>query len=133
MISRRQPFIPIVLAFVASAALSAADWPQWRGSARDGISKESGWNVNWPKDGPKQLWKVNVGLGESSVSVLGGRVYTMGNEAGNDTVFCLDAETGAVKWRHTYPCAPGKEFEGPRCTPAVDSDFVFTCSRDGQI
>jgi outer membrane protein assembly factor BamB len=135
MIFKRPPVSLIVCVILSGifATARAADWPQWRGPARDGISKENGWSVAWPKEGPKQVWKINVGLGESSVSVLGGCVYTMGNEANSDSVFCLDAETGAVRWKHTYTCPRGGEFEGPRCTPAVDSENVFTCSRDGQI
>ena len=37
------------------------DWPQWRGPDRNGISVETGWKTAWPKEGPKQLWKVSVG------------------------------------------------------------------------
>src|SRR5437588_13018420 len=36
----------------------AADWPQWRGPNRDGISHESGLVKEWPADGPKAVWKV---------------------------------------------------------------------------
>src|SRR6516162_9045816 len=37
----------------ACCALTAADWPQWRGPDRDGLSKETGLLKEWPKDGPK--------------------------------------------------------------------------------
>ena len=49
-------------------ALSAVadDWPHWRGPAYNGISNEKGWVAAFPADGPKQLWKANVGIGFSS-------------------------------------------------------------------
>ena len=59
---------------------AAADWPQWRGPNRDGISAEKGWTTKWPEKGPKMLWKAKVANGHSSLAVVGGRVYTMGFE-----------------------------------------------------
>ena len=50
------------LALVCAAA-PAADWPQWRGPNRDGISRETGLLAAWPAGGPKQAWKA-TGLGE---------------------------------------------------------------------
>src|SRR5436309_1481893 len=53
--------------------LEAADWPQWRGPLRSGISAETGWTWRWPGTGPKRLWAVQVGEGYSSVAVKGSR------------------------------------------------------------
>jgi hypothetical protein len=73
----------------------AADWPQWRGPDRSCISTENDWIWNWPKQGPRPSWNVNVGPGYSAVSVSAERVYTMGYEGrGRETqkelVICLD-------------------------------------------
>src|SRR5689334_4006375 len=81
-------------------ALRADDWPQWRGPNRDGISKETGWKIDWPNDGPKKLWEGNVGVGYSSCSVSQGRLFTMGNVADTDSVICFDAESGKLNWKH---------------------------------
>ncbi|MBI3831320.1 MAG: PQQ-like beta-propeller repeat protein [Planctomycetes bacterium] len=64
---------------LACSLCDASDWPQWRGPNRDGTSPEKDWSANWPKEGPKQLWKANVVIGCSSVAVCNGRVFTMGN------------------------------------------------------
>jgi outer membrane protein assembly factor BamB len=109
----------------------AADWPQWRGPLRNGVSSERGWFSRWPGSGPKRLWRAQVGEGWSSVAVVGNRVYTMGNTGNRDTVFCLDAGTGKVVWRHSYPCATG-DYGGPRATPTVDGTVVYTISREAQ-
>jgi outer membrane protein assembly factor BamB len=119
-------------AAAGEAAASSTDWPRWRGPSNDGISTETGWKTEWPKDGPKVLWKISVGQGFSSVAVVGGRVYTMGNAKDTDTVWCLDAATGKEIWTHRYACPKGGH-PGSRMTPTVDGDRVFTLSREGQL
>ncbi|MGC2578224.1 MAG: PQQ-binding-like beta-propeller repeat protein [Terrimicrobiaceae bacterium] len=120
---------------------TAVEWPQWRGANRDGISTEKISPANWEKDGPKQLWKKQVGTGASSVAVRGGRLYTMGNNGDMDVVFCLDAATGAEIWKHTYPqiravddeLDPSRFEGGPGGTPTVDADKVYTLSHEGDL
>jgi outer membrane protein assembly factor BamB len=113
----------------------ADDWPQWRGPNRDGISHESAWLATWPPEGPGRLWQASVGIGYSSFAVSHGRLYTMGNVAETDTVFCLNALTGKPIWKHEYAC-PSKDpngYHGTRCTPTVDGDRVYTLSRHGHF
>ena len=123
------------LALLAPPGASADDWPQWRGPNRDGISKETGWLANWPAEGPKKLWEGSVGIGYSCFSVSHGHLYTMGNVAENDNVFCFDAETGKVLWKHEYPCLSKDPngYLGTRCTPTVDGDRVYSVSRQGNF
>ncbi len=54
-----------------------AEWHQWRGANRDGISLETGILKTWPKTGPKELWRLPPGEGFSGISVANGRAYTM--------------------------------------------------------
>ena len=125
--------IGILFCFL-SAMSFAADWPQWRGPDRDGVSSETGWSSSWPEDGPKQAWKLSVGVGYSSIAVSDGRVYTMGNVDKTDTIYCLNADTGAEIWKHSYPCvAEGNEHPGTASTPTVDGGFVYTMSREGHV
>jgi len=125
----------LALTALGPFAASGADWPCWRGPDRNGISAEKGWQRQWPAGGPKQLWKASVGTGFSSFSVSGGRVYTMGNSADTDRVFCLEAQTGKVVWEHSYPCAldPNNFEGGPCATPTVADGRVYTFSRKGYL
>src|SRR4030095_6244509 len=95
---------PVLAGFailLAPWASQASDWPQWRGPTRNGVSKES---VDpWPVQGPKVLWRASVGTGFSSISVSGGRLYTIGNREDQDTVWCFDAATGRALWHHSSP------------------------------
>ena len=101
----------------------------------NGISRETGWSTAWPARGPKVLWKASVGTGFSAFAVAAGRVYTLGNQAEQETVFCFDAGTGASVWRHTYACELDPRYYegGPSSTPTVDGERVYTLSRKGHL
>ncbi|MFQ5865239.1 MAG: PQQ-binding-like beta-propeller repeat protein [bacterium] len=114
---------------------SKYDWPQWRGPNRDGISKETGLLKNWPKAGPKVLWRIPFGDGFSGISVSQGRAYTMYAKRKDEYVVCLDASTGREIWRFRS----GDNFSdwqggnGPRSTPTVDGDLVFVLGAFGKL
>lgn len=115
-----------------SVPVRAGDWPQWRGPNHNGISEEKNWNPKALGEQPKILWSVELGEGFSSVSVNGGRVYSMGYRDGKDTVYCLNIKDGKTLWTHSYPCKKGSH-AGPLATPVVDGDNVYTSSRQGQM
>lgn len=118
-----------------SAAKSGVDWTGWRGPNHDGISSETAWKSEWPADGPPKLWTAEVGIGFSSVSTAAGRLYTMGHAGDDDTVFCLDAQTGKEIWKHTYACDLFDHLHdgGPGCTPTIDENRVYTVSKNGHV
>ena len=125
----------IVLLVVASHLSNAADWPQWRGPDQNGISKETGWSAKWPAEGPKQLWKAQVGVGYSSFAVSNGRVVTTGNEKDVETIFCFDANTGAVIWKLSFDSKlDAKAYDGgTSATPTIEDGKVFTISKRGFV
>jgi hypothetical protein len=61
MLNLRNIYFIIILVVIV-VGVNAADWPQWRGVNRDGLSKETHLLKEWPKDGPELLWSVN-GIG----------------------------------------------------------------------
>lgn len=124
---------PLLLLLATATALTAADWPNYRGPTHDGISAEKGWQAQWPDDGPAILWKAEVGTGFASFSVADGRVYTTGNQEDDDSVFCFDAVSGRQVWRHTYPAdLDPKYYEGgTSATPTVAGGKIYQLSRWG--
>ena len=108
--ARRNPLIVAALAagFCHFVSPAHADWTHYRGPTATGVSTDKLAAV--PKE-PKQLWKASVGVGASSMTVSGEHVFTMGNVGGKDTVWCLNAATGAVVWKHEYPL----DFVGKGC------------------
>ena len=114
----------------------ADDWPELMGPKRRGISLETEWNVNWTAKEPPVAWKVQVGIGSSSIAAVNGRVYTMGgHREGRESVICLDAATGREYWRQEYDCPFDKRmFEGgTAATPVVDNGKVYTLSYLGAL
>ena len=62
----------------------------------------------WPKDGPRELWRYEVGGGMSAVTEAGGRAFTMGQQSNKTYALCLDAATGHLLWRQAMIAqAPG--------------------------
>ena len=137
----RETWIAITAAWlVCGAEAIASDWPIYRGPNHNEISDEVDWQSDWGDAGPKVLWRASVGTGSSSVVTAGGRAYTMGNhgeeeDQQEDTVYCLDAETGEMLWKHTYPCPllPKYYEGGTLSTPTVDGEVVYTLSKTGDL
>lgn len=126
--------LAIALPAVAEPTKAAVGkgWHQWRGPQRNGISAETGWLAKWPEGGPKQAWQRTIGAGYGTVAVSNGRVYVMGNAKNVDTVWCLSAGKGDVIWKRSYPCRIGG-YPGPRSTPTVDGEVLYTVSRQGDV
>lgn len=114
---------------------ASSDWPQFRGPARDDISKESGLLKTWPAGGPKKLWSNSeAGMGYSGISVSGGRAYTMGTRDGKEVLIALDAATGSQVWAAKVGSILANGWgDGPRSTPTVDGDRVYALGGEGGL
>ncbi len=140
----------IALAAWVSMAI-ADDWPQWLGPHRDGVWREDGILEKFPPGGPKLLWKTEIGIGYAGPAVAQGKVFvtdftkgekttlpasgfTKGRFAGHERVLCFDAATGRELWKVGYPVEYTMSYPaGPRCTPSVDGDLVFTLGAMGDL
>jgi outer membrane protein assembly factor BamB len=140
----------------------ADDWPQWLGPERDSQWRESGIVENFTDAGPRLRWKTQIAGGYSGPSVYGERVFVMdwvpgtadaaeflhegappGNQnfvrkilPGTERVLCLRESDGKVLWSHQYDCAYSSVATyaiGPRATPTVDHDLVFTVGAEGNL
>jgi len=119
-----------LLSLVFPVFAEAADWPNWLGPAKNGVSQEV-LPDEIKIDSP--IWKAEVGIGSSSFSVANGSVYTMGHRDGKETVWKLSAKSGEVEGQYTYPAElmPSLHEGGPGSTPTVANGRVYTISKDG--
>jgi outer membrane protein assembly factor BamB len=120
----------------AGTASSAAggNWPQWRGPKRDGISTDTGLLTSWPEAGPPVVWTARgLGTGFSSVAVVGGRIFTMGDRRDGQYAIAVSEDTGAELWATRVGGRHQDEYGGPRATPTVDGDLVYVTSTDGDV
>jgi outer membrane protein assembly factor BamB len=123
----------LALSFLCLDAVQGTDWPQWRGPDRSGVSQEIGLLKSWPSVGPKLLWEGGaVGEGFSSLAIVNGRIFTMGDKAGQSFLFCLNQKGGALLWSLKVGKSGGN-YSGTRCTPTVDEDLVFALGQFGDL
>jgi len=120
---------------VRAQSPAPADWPQWRGVNRDGISRETGLLKEWPRSGPPVVWSAaNVGEGYGSVSVRGDRVFVQGLENQRSVVTSLNRADGKVVW--VRPLGAGGSNDrgsGPRGTPTADGDRLYVLTETGDL
>jgi len=124
--------------FGFGTALLATDFAQWRGPQRDGHSPETDLLQEWPKDGPKLLWQVqDVGAGYSTPSVVGDRIYLLGNEGAEESVLALAVKDGSRVWAAKLGKVGHPEqqpsYPGARSTPTVGGKFLFALGSDGDL
>lgn len=136
-------FIAVVAATpsVAKAQLKASigDWPGWMGADRTGVSQETGLLKQWPKAGPKLLWKVeDIGEGYSTPSLAAGKIFLMSNRGDDDEfALALSAKDGSRIWQRRIgkvgPNIKQANYPGARSTPTVDGDAVYVLGSDGDL
>jgi outer membrane protein assembly factor BamB len=115
----------LVMLGIATVA-GAADWPQWLGPKRDGVSTEA---VEMWQGELKPAWSMPVGAGYAAPVVVAGRVFVHSRPAGQDReeMICFEASTGKELWRTGYDRAAYSSIlsTGPQATPAVAGGKVF--------
>ena len=130
------PFLLVVIGifFASVYAASAADWPQWRGPDRTGISKETGLLKSWAQ-APRQVWNIsNLGAGYGSLAIKGDRIFVQGSSSSASILFCLNRADGKVIWQTALgPKLDEGRGNGPRGTPTVDVDRVYVLTEAGDL
>ena len=122
--------------FCLAFCTRADDWPRLLGPDRNGVSRETNLTLTWPKDGPKILWKTKAGLGWSGPVVASNRVVLFHRVDDKEVIDALNATNGTRLWRAEYPATYRDDFgfeEGPRATPSIDGNRVFTYGADGML
>jgi outer membrane protein assembly factor BamB len=128
----------LVAVLAITVAAPAADWPQWRGPDRTGISKETGLLQEWPKEGPKLVWQVkDIGDGYSTPAVVGDRLYLISN-TGKEVEFVQARHVKDGKPIWSTPIGKvgpnqGPQYPGSRSTPTVDGDRLYALGSDGDL
>jgi outer membrane protein assembly factor BamB len=117
-----------VLILMATAAVGAADWPQWRGPARDNISAETGLYRTWPASGPKVLWKTTVADGYAGVAIRDGVVYINDYDMAKKAhlVRAISLATGKDLWQYAAPVDIRPNHGITRTVPSVSARLVFS-------
>lgn len=141
----------LLVALLCLVAVRADDWPQWMGPKRDAVWRETGILEKFPEGGPRVLWRTPIKGGYAGPAVADGRVFVLDFDTagdvkagskpmgkpmlkGTERVLCLDAKTGKELWKHEYDATYQVQYPaGPRCTPTVDGERVYTLGTMGDL
>jgi outer membrane protein assembly factor BamB len=130
----------LFLCCLLSAAAPGGDWPEFRGSGRQGIWREEGILRSIPAEGLKQKWRTSIRAGYSGPAVSAGRVYLMDFERtkgslARERAICLDEESGRTLWTREWEADyRGLDYpNGPRATPTVDGERVYVLGAKGAL
>jgi outer membrane protein assembly factor BamB len=120
----------------ADDGTSAGEWPGFLGPNRNGKSAERGLPRDWPAEGPRIVWQSPVGTTYAAPAISDGRLFHFARFGNAARLSCFDAQTGEFIWKCEHPT----NYEdllgynnGPRATPVVHDDSVFTYSAEGVL
>lgn len=119
-----------------SVEASSLDWPNIYGPQHNSCSLETNVNTVWSNDGPKVLWRQNVGVGFSAPICIDGKTLLLSRVDDEEIISCHDATDGHVLWdfRYSTTCQCIYEYSnGPYSTPVANRTHVFSVGAQGQL
>ena len=134
LMGRRLLPVGLALFCFAWGSMASAQWPQWGGPSRDFQVLSSGLADSWPEEGPKELWRRDLGThGHSAIVVDNGVLYTAYRDGEQDVVLAADPDSGKTLWEHRYDAPLPEGFNdqfgpGPHASPLAASGRIFTVS-----
>lgn len=133
----------IVLSLLFVQCSDKKNSSQWRGPDRNGIYPEEELLKEWPKGGPKLLWRIDsIGQGFSSAAVTTKMIFAAGMIDSTGYIFAINHD-GSLKWKKPYGPEWNKSFPGTRSTPTIykSKGYIMSCfgvlycfsTKDGEI
>jgi outer membrane protein assembly factor BamB len=119
-----------------SPSAVTADWSYFLGPTHNAYSPETHLLKEFPETGPPKVWEVSRGDGYASAAVIGERTVIFHRSGNQETVECLQLETGKRFWKYTYDSHYKDRYgfgNGPRCQPVSDGIYVYTLGVEAQL
>ena len=109
------------------------DFPQFLGPNRTASSMPPALERDWRARPPQVLWRHPIGAAWSGCAIVGARALTQEQRPQGESSTCYDVLTGRLLWSHSEPAHYHTTLggDGPRCTPTVVSNRVFTLGATG--
>jgi outer membrane protein assembly factor BamB len=110
-----------------------ANYASFRGPGGNGIAFQKNIPVNWDgKSGKNILWKIEIPLpGYNSPVIWGDKIFLSGANDTRREVYCIDANSGKIRWNTTVEKITGS----PAQAPKVNKETGFsapTLTTDGR-
>lgn len=126
--------IMIFALLLCPVLVRAEDWPQLLGPGQNGTSTETNLFLSWPPEGPKEIWRRDVGNSYSPPVVSRDQVVLFHRLGDQEVVELLNAADGKTLWRHAYDTRYEDMYgysNGPRAAPVIADETVFTYGAEG--
>lgn len=132
-------FVTLLIIFTGCTSKNNLEWVTWRGPFFNSVSPDSSLDPE-KLDSLSIKWKIDIGFGHSAICVQGNNCFASGWKeivSEKDTsqllsIYCIDVETGQERWKSRYP-AKMNRFPGPRSTPVIDADRLYSINWDGKM
>jgi outer membrane protein assembly factor BamB len=109
------------------------DWTSFLGPTHNAISTETRLSRVLP---PPLVWEFPKGTSYTSPAISGDRLVFVHRVGDEEIVECLHSETGARHWNFRYATTFEDRYgynNGPRSSPVIDGDRVYTMGAQGQL
>jgi outer membrane protein assembly factor BamB len=121
------------VASTANAGTTRASFPRFLGPDGDSVIDGVRLARDWAATPPRLVWQRPIGAGWSGFAIADGRAFTMEQRGDQETVAAYDLATGDEVWSDGYAAYFTNPMAGPgpRATPTVDGERVFTFGSTG--
>jgi len=112
------------------------DWPDFLGPGRTSKSPETGLMTDWAEKPPRIVWKAYLGTSYGTPAISRGRLLHFDRFGDKARLTCRKSETGKKLWAYEHDTKYSDMLgynNGPRCSPVIDGNRVYTYSAEGQL
>lgn len=121
---------------IADSRLAAAEYPGFMNRQRNASLPHTELATDWDTVPPVELWRRAVGPGWSAFAVSGNNACTQEQRSEGEATVCYDLLTGRERWVSAERSEHFSEHyggDGPRATPAIDRNQVFSLGATGVL
>lgn len=133
-------FVVLAAAMMAVAAVSAENWPQWRGPKLNGVSGEAALPVKWSvESGENIAWKLPMPSRSGATPIVWGNHIFLNIatelKSGDLELWAVDRAKGTVLWKK--PIAGGNNMQRKQTmaspSPVTDGTTVWVLTGVGML
>ena len=134
----KRTFAVLTIAIAAVAALSAENWPQWRGPQLNGVSGEKGLPIKWSiETGENIAWKLPMPSRSGATPIVWGNHVFLNiateMKTGDLELWAVDRAKGEVAWKG--PVSGGNNMQRKQTmaspSPVTDGTMVWVLNGVG--
>ncbi len=110
-------------------------WTEYRGPGRAGRYDQTPLDLDWPQEGPPELWRQQVGGGYASMVVANGLVYTIEQRRDREVAAAYALADGRQVWEHAWDARFSESMggDGPRATPTWSDGRLYALGAGGHL